>query len=204
MRYFIAKFNSRKLSVRLSARRLSTISTAKFPSSEGGGYFLKGREFNNPFPGRTERKDDSFSIFIVVSIKEEKKARHFFSDRTPFLPYTSSPLSSNVLNETFPFLTSGTWVFNPIALSEAMSNKEPRFQAHRSLSQPPLFSPLPPLRTRPFALFPSCNHTTALFPRHLTLRYSLFLFSLSFFLFISPVIISNHFLCFRKDVATGS
>lgn len=130
-------------------------------------------------------KDDFFSIFIIRSTngkekkKKKEKASACFGHR---LPYISSPFSSNVLNETFPFLTSGTWVFNPIALSKAMSNKEPRFQAHRSLSQPPLFSSPAPV-TRPLALFPSCNHTTALFPRHLTLRYSLSLFHLLFFSF---------------------
>lgn len=132
-------------------------------------------------------KDDFFSIFIIQSTKkkksgkEKKKKEKTSACFGHCLPYISPPFSSNVLNETFPFLTSGTWVFNPIALSKAMSNKEPRFQAHRSLSQPPLFSS-PASVTRPLALFPSCNHTTALFPRHLTLHYSL---SFSYLLFFS-------------------
>ena len=142
-------------------------------------------------------KDDFFLIFIIESTndkekKKEKKKDGRVSDWIPFTLCLVHPFSSNVLNETFPFLTSGTWVFNPIAVSKAMSNKEPRFQAHRSLSRATaVFTLLP--RYAPFFLHAITPR--ALFPRHLTLRYSLS----SLFLFISPVISSN--LCFRKKAS---
>ena len=91
----------------------------------------------------------------MIKKERKKKKDGRVSDRTPFT--LRHPFSSNVLNETFPFLTSGTWVFNPIAVSKAMSNKEPRFQAHRSLSRATAVFTLLPRYAPPF---PSCNHTT--------------------------------------------